>query len=426
MGQDGQRSGATIAALLSAMMFLQFFLWGAWYVTMGPYMNEAGMASAIKWAYTVGPIAAIASPFFLGMVADRFFATERVLGVMHLLGGTLLCLAPAAAARSPALFVVVVLAHMLCYMPTLGLTSSLAMHNMTNAERQFPLIRVFGTVGWIIANLVISSLHYDKSPNMFYVAGGSGLVLGAFSFMLPHTPPPARGKAFSIHDALGLDSLILLRSPSFLVFALCSFLICIPLSAYYAYAGQFVDAMGFEKIAGTMSIGQMSEIFFMLVMPLFFARLGVKWMLAVGMLAWVVRYGLFAGAATDHVRWMVLGGVALHGICYDFFFVTGQIYVDNKAGPRIRGQAQGFFVLITQGLGMLIGAQLIGRLVGHYTTTADTVPTIDWKTVWMYPTGFALAILVVFVLFFRDRSTPNPSTPLAPPEPGAPAEPVRS
>ncbi len=426
MGEQGQRSGATIATQLSVMMFLQFFLWGAWYVTMGPYMNEVGMASAIKWAYTVGPIAAIASPFFLGMIADRFFATERVLGVMHVLGGLCLCLAPTAAKQSSTLFVVMILAHMLCYMPTLGLTSSLAMHNMTNSEKQFPLIRVFGTIGWIAANWVISYLTFDKSPNMFYVAGGSALLLGIFSFTLPHTPAPAKGKPFSARDALGLDSLVLLKSPSFAIFCVCAFLICIPLAAYYAYAGQYVGESGFEKIAGTMSFGQMSEILFMLVMPLCFARLGVKWMLAVGMLAWVIRYGLFAGAADDQVKWMVLGGVILHGICYDFFFVTGQIYVDNKAGPKIRGQAQGFFVLITQGLGMLIGAQLIGYLVAWKTTTIGEVATIDWKSVWMYPAGFAAAILVIFVLLFRDKGMKNAEVPEAPPAPAAPGETISS
>ncbi len=418
MDQPGQRSGVPLVAVqLSAMMFLQFFLWGAWYVTMGPFMFAAGMdAKAVGWAYTVGPIAAIASPFFLGMVADRFFATERVLGVMHLLGGALLCAAPWAAERSPAAFVVVILLHMLCYMPTLGLSSSLALHNMTNAEKQFPLIRVFGTIGWIVANLVISKAAYDRSPNMFFVAGGAGLVLGVYSFLLPHTPAPARGRAFSARDAIGLDALVLLKNRSFLVFCVCSFLVCIPLSAYYAFAGQYVGESGFEKIAQTMSLGQASEILFMLVMPLCFARLGVKWMLAVGMLAWVVRYGLFAGAADDQVRWMVLGGIVLHGICYDFFFVTGQIYVDNRAGEKIRSQAQGFYVLLTQGLGMLIGAQLVSRLVAGYT---DAAGQVDWRTVWLYPTGFALAVLVVFTALFKDKgavATPeiSPSTPGGP------------
>jgi len=385
------------------MMFLQFFLWGAWYVTMNPYMDAMGMKpKMIGWAYTMGPIAAIVSPFFLGIIADRFFSTERILGIMHLLGGGLLCFAPSAAEQSSSLFVWVVLAHMLCYMPTLGLTSSLAMHNMTNSEKQFPFIRVFGTIGWIVAGLVISQLKYDKSPNMFYIAGGSGLLLGLMSFALPHTPAPSKGKAFSVRDALGLDSLVLLKKPSFAVFCVCSFLICIPLAAYYSFAGTFVGKMGFENIAATMSIGQVSEILFMLVIPLCFVRLGVKWMLAIGMLAWVLRYGFFAGAASSggDLAWMVIGGIVLHGICYDFFFVTGQIYVDNESGPKIRGQAQGFYVLLTQGLGMLIGAQLFSRLVGHYTNDADIV---DWQTVWMYPAGFALVVLIIFVLLFRDK-----------------------
>lgn len=425
MDENGQGSGAMVATQLSAMMFLEFFLWGAWYVTMGPFMDAAGMDDSwIGWAYTVGPIAAIVSPFFLGMVADRFFATERVLGVMHLLGGALLCLAPAAAERSPVLFLVVILLHMLCFMPTLGLTSSLALHNMTRPEAQFPLIRVFGTIGWIVAGLAISALAYDKSPNMFYVAGGSGLVLGVFSFLLPHTPAPARGRAFSARDALGLDSLVLLKDRSFAVFAVCAFLISIPLSAYYAYAGIFVGQMGFEGIGGTMSFGQMSEILLMLVMPLCFARLGVKWMLAVGMAAWAVRYGLFSGAADEQVKWMVLGGIVLHGVCYDFFFVTGQIYVDRKAGARVRGQAQGFFVLITQGLGMLIGAQVMARLVKNYTS--DPGGVVDWKAVWMYPAVFAGVVLVAFVLLFKDRAADSESPEPAPAPPGAPSRPVAS
>ena len=398
--QPQHKFGGLVFTQLSVMMFLQFFVWGAWYVTMGPYMNSNGMSDAIATAYTVGPIAAIISPFFLGMIADRFFSSERVLASMHLLGGIFLCLAPMAAQQSNTLFIVVVLAHMLCYMPTLGLTSSLAMHNMTNSEKQFPMIRVFGTIGWIAANLVISQLGYDTSANMFYLAGGSAIALGIFSFTLPHTPAPSKGKPFSINDALGLDSLVLLKRRSFAVFCLCSFLVCIPLSAYYAYAGTFVGEMGIEKIAQTMSFGQMSEIFFMLIMPFFFVRLGVKWMLAVGMLAWVLRYALFAMAAPDQVYWMILIGIALHGICYDFFFVTGQIYVDNESGPKIRGQAQGFFVLLTQGLGMLIGAQLMGVI---YSRSQNEAGVVDWKSLWTFPAVFALVVLIIFVLFFKHR-----------------------
>lgn len=403
--QPQHKFGGMVFTQLSVMMFLQFFVWGAWYVTMGPYMNANGMDGKIAMAYTVGPIAAIISPFFLGMIADRFFSSERVLASMHILGGIFLCMAPMAAQQSENLFIVAILAHMLCYMPTLGLTSSLAMHNMTNSEKQFPLIRVFGTIGWIVANLVISQLGYDTSANMFYLAGGAAVALGVFSFSLPHTPAPSKGKPFSINDALGLDSLVLLKKRSFAVFCVCSFLVCIPLSAYYAYAGTFVGEMGIEKIAQTMSFGQMSEIFFMLVMPFFFIRLGVKWMLAVGMLAWVVRYALFAGAANDQIAWMIISGIALHGICYDFFFVTGQIYVDNESGPKIRGQAQGFFVLLTQGLGMLIGAQLMGVIFAQQKNSDGVV---DWKTLWTYPAVFALVVLIIFILLFKHTKKISP------------------
>lgn len=427
---------------LCLMMFLQFFIWGAWYVTVGNYMGAHGMGGAIFWAYTVGPIAAIISPFFLGLVADRFFATERVLAAMHILGGVFLMAAPQFTPEpggSPWPFISLLLLHMLCYMPTLGLTNTLAFHNLKSQEKEFPIVRVFGTIGWIVANIVVSKgLGADKGVEQFYVAGGAGVALGLFSFMLPHTPAPDRGKPFRARDALGLDSLVLLKDRSFLVFVLSSFLICIPLAAYYNYAPVFADAAGFRNVAFSMSFGQMAEIVFMLIMPLFFVRLGVKWMLVLGMSAWVARYGLFAGAAADGVTWMIMGGILLHGICYDFFFVTGFIYVDKKANAKIRGQAQGFLVLVTQGLGMLIGAQLIGRLVNAYTSdnhdellaTANTIrgqaqaatgaeaealwsqwdtamqgvlAARDWQTIWLVPCIMAAVILVAFFALFRDN-----------------------
>lgn len=391
---------------LSIIMFLQFFIWGGWYVTVGNYMGAHGMSDGIFWAYTVGPIAAIISPFFLGMVADRFFATERVLGVLHILGGATLLAAPTIAGKQGESFwpfIGVLSLHMLCYMPTLGLSNTLAFHHMTNQEKQFPLIRVFGTIGWIVAGAAISFvLGADKSDAQFYIAGGAALGLGLFSFTLPHTPAPSAGKEVSLRDILGLDSLSLMKSRSFTVFVIASFLICIPLAAYYSYAPVFATAMGIERVAGTMSLGQMSETFFMLVMPLCFARLGVKWMLAVGMLAWAVRYGFFAMASHHHTQWMVLIGIALHGICYDFFFVAGQIYVDKKASREIRGQAQGFLVLVTQGLGMLIGTQVVGRIVNHYTQDVAGVRTGDWQTVWMIPCVAAGAILLLFAMLFRN------------------------
>jgi len=402
---------------LSVMMFLQFFVWGAWYVSQTGFMIDRGMGPLSAWAYTVGPIAAILSPFFLGMVADRFFPSQRVLGVLHLLGGVAMLAVPMVArpyvegnAKFFEPYILLLLVHMLCYMPTLGLTASLALTHMTNPEKQFPMIRVWGTVGWIIGGVVVGGnlktfgldtvwiTEGDKSPIQFYVTGAAGIALGLFSFSLPHTPPPLAGKKVSAREILGLDAITLLAKPSYLVFVLCSFLLCIPLAGYYNFGRNFVEATGFTNPTLTMTFGQFAEIFFMLIMPLCFARLGVKWMLAVGMLAWVARYGLFAGAADDHVRWMVLAGILLHGICYDFFFVTGMVYADKAAPTQIRAQAQGFLVLVTQGLGMLIGAQAFGWWVSRNTTATIT----DWERVWVAPCIFAAAVLVLFVACFRN------------------------
>ncbi len=448
-GMPGQRN--TVVPL-SVMMFLQFFVWGAWYVSMTGFMNKMGMGGLIAAAYTVGPIAAIVAPFFLGLIADRFFATERVLAAMHLIGGGLMMLAPSAArVYNPETdgsafmhpYILVLLGHMLCYMPTLGLTTSLSFHNLTNREKQFPKVRVWGTIGWIVGNLAVSLLPgKDSSAWQFYMTGGAGVLLGLYSFALPHTPPPSAGKKPSVREILGLDSLAMLKNPSYAIFALCSFLLCIPLAGYYNYARNYVDACGVtvnDSATFAMSFGQMAEIVFMVLMPLAFARLGVKWMLAVGMLAWVVRYGMFSMAWDGHTKWMVLGGILLHGICYDFFFVTGMIYADRAANPAIRGQAQGFLVLLTQGLGMLIGAQAFGKLVAYYTPasvdvmqkkaaemvvqakattdpgvaksltdqaaklSAEAGNLVEWNMIWLIPAGFALAILAVFVLAFRDK-----------------------
>ncbi|MBL1216694.1 MAG: MFS transporter [Planctomycetes bacterium] len=440
-----------VTTRLSIMMFLQFFVWGAWYVTVGNYMGAHGMADHIYLAYIVGPIAAIVSPFFLGMIADRFFATERVLGILHILGGLFMFLAPVVATRSddPRLFIAVLLLHMLCYMPTLGLTNTEAFHHITNQERQFPVIRVFGTIGWIAANWVVSKwLHADKEAVQFFVTGGAGLALGLFSFVLPHTPPPGVGKQVKFTEIIGLDALRKLSSVSFYVFLVSSFLICIPLAAYYSYAPVFADNVGMQDVAFNMSFGQIAEIVFMLAMPLFFMFLGVKWMLLIGMLAWVVRYGLFSAAATDGIIWMVLGGILLHGICYDFFFVTGFIYTDKKSTPEIRGQAQGLLVLVTQGLGLGLGAFLIGKLVnysksseydtlteqagqfrdeyaqlteqagGQVTEQAQSLwnqatdallSTYDWRMIWLIPCVMAAAVMIGFFLFFRDDTKKNPA-----------------
>jgi len=401
---------------LSVMMFLQFFVWGAWYVTVGNYMTEHGLSDTIGMAYSMGPMAAIVSPFFLGMIADRFFASERVLSVLHIVGGAVMFVAPHFAEGSavlPTMFIGVLLIHMLCYMPTLGLTNTLAFHNMTDPEKQFPFVRVFGTIGWIAANFLVSGLlAADKDKLQFYITGGSGILLGLYSLTLPHTPPPAKGQKISLRSILGLDSLVLMKQPSFADFIVSSFLISAPLAAYFAFApifiddagmGIFVTADGDEKAATYMLFGQIAEILFMLIMPFCFARLGIKWMLLSGMLAWVVRYGLFAVGATESVAWMIMLGILLHGICYDFYFVTGFIYVDRKVSKKVRGQAQGLLVLVTQGLGMLLGAQLAQGLKGRVVTLSGSESLTQWRDFWWVPCAAVAVIMVFFALLFRER-----------------------
>jgi len=398
-------------ARLSVMMFLQFFIWGAWYTTVAVFMTSRGMETLTHWPFTVNPIAAIAAPFFVGLVADRYFATQKVLGALHLLGGLVLLAAPQTTG-TPALFIGLLLLYNLCYMPTLGLSSSLAFHNIANQEKQFPRIRVWGTIGWIVAGLFISfglrgfvtgDLRPEQTALPLYSAGVASLLLGAYSFTLPHTPPSAHGQAVSARSVLGLDALAQLGSRPFYVFVAAALLICIPLAAYYNFTQLFLTAAEVPNIAATQTVGQMSEMLFMLAMPFMFARLGVKWMLAAGMAAWVVRYLVFAAAAPGAVFPLILLGIALHGICYDFFFVTGQIYVDKKSTAAIRGQAQGFFVFITYGVGMLIGAQVAGNVYNRFLAGAPALTLERWQTFWYFPATFAAAVLAFFVLFFRER-----------------------
>ena len=396
--------------LLSVMMFLEFFVWGAWYVTCGNFMAAHGMGDKIYLAYMVGPLAAIISPFFLGIVADRYFASERVLSVLQFIaGGAMIGAAVTGASGQQGLFVFFLLLHMLAYMPTLGVTNTIALSKLSNAEKQFPIIRVFGTLGWIVAGVLVSKvLKADDHVIQFYVTAGAALSLGVFSLFLPHTPPPAKGRPFSARAILGIDSLSLMKSPSFAVFIICSFLTCIPLAAYYAYAPVYAKAIGFSSPGAVMALGQVSEVFFMLVMPLCFAFLGVRYMLLAGMLAWVVRYAFFAAAAPTGILPLVILGILLHGICYDFFFVTGFIYVDRKASREIRGQAQGFLVLVTQGLGMLIGGQLSGllfnRLFNPKVEEKHSALMWHWHQFWLAPCIAAAVIMILFFVMFKDKT----------------------
>jgi nucleoside transporter len=393
---------ATTRAKLSTLMFLQYFVWGAWYVTMGTWLGATLHFSGEQIGLAAGTtaVAAIISPFFVGMVADRFMATEKILALLHIVGGAVLFAASLQTRFAP--FYAVLLVYALCYMPTLALSNSLSFRQMDDPGREFPPIRVLGTIGWIVAGLFIGTLGLEATARPLQLAAAGSIVLGLFCLVLPHTPPmPKRGERVTFASVLGLDALKLLGERSFAVFVLGSFLVCIPLQFYYAFANLFLNELNVTNAAGKMTLGQMSEIFFMLVMPWFFRRLGVKWMLLVGMAAWTARYALFAYGNNADLVWMLYAGILLHGVCYDFFFVTGQIYVDRKAPLDLRAAAQGFIAFVTLGVGMFIGSWASGRVVDIFARQGGH----DWHQVWLVPAAGAAFVLVVFALFFRERET---------------------
>jgi nucleoside transporter len=414
--RDIEPMTTTTRVKLSALMFLQYFVWGAWYVTMGTWLGETLHFSGEQIGLAAGTtaVAAIISPFFVGMVADRLMATEKILALLHVAGGALLYLASTQTAFGP--FYGALLLYTLCYMPTLALSNSLSFRQMRDPGREFPPIRVLGTIGWIVAGLFIGTLRLEPTPRPLQIAAAASVLLGAFCLALPHTPPITKGPAArrgarssTIRSILGLDALTLLRERSFAVFVLGSFLVCIPLQFYYAFANLFLNELGVINAAGKMTLGQMSEIVFMLVMPWFFRRLGVKWMLLVGMAAWTARYVFFAFGDTGTLMWMLYLGILLHGICYDFFFVTGQIYVDRKAPPDLRAAAQGFIAFVTLGVGMFIGSWASGRVVDAFATGTGH----DWHGVWLVPAAGAAVVLVLFALFFRASDEPERDAAIA-------------
>lgn len=400
------------------MMFLQYFIWGAWFVTLGTFLGK-GLSfegGAIGWCYSTLPIAAMIAPIFVGMIADRFFPAERILCFLHVVGGGLLYYA-STQNSFPTMFGSLIV-YALFYMPTLALTNSLAFQQMRDPAQQFPGIRIWGTIGWIAAGNVIDVLFVQGAslPTLattapegmvgiqatqwpMRIAAGVSVLQGAFCLFLPHTPPSKTGPA-SFGDILGLRALALMKEPSFAVFVIGSFLICIPLQFYYMFTNPFLTEVGMPAPTSKMTFGQMSEIFFMLVMPFFFAKLGVKRMLIVGMAAWALRYFLFSSGA----MWMLYIGIILHGICYDFFFVTGQIYIDHKAPKDIRSAAQGFIALVTLGAGGFVGSVVGGKTLDLYKLAAPVGSvTYDWQGFWMIPSIGAIVVLVLFALFFHDR-----------------------
>ncbi len=397
---------------LAAMMFLQYFIWGAWYVTVGTWLGRTQHFSGTQIGLVAGTTAvgAIVSPFLAGWIADRFFATQFVLAALHGTGAVLLYLASERTSFTPIYWLV--LAYACLYMPTLALTNSLAFRQMRDPKLEFGPIRVLGTAGWIVAGLCVGGLKLEATAAPLQIAAGASLALAIYALTLPHTPPiKATGEAgaFHISKLLPLEAVGLLREPSFAIFVLASFLICIPLQFYYAFTNLFLNEIGIHNAAGKMTGGQMSELLCMLLIPWFFRRLGVKYMLIAGMSAWALRYALFAFGNGGAALWMLYGGILLHGICYDFFFVTGQIYVDRKAPLASRAAAQGMLTLITYGAGMLLGSWLSGQVVDHYATVAaDGSATHAWRPIWLISSGLSAAILLLFFFAFRESEADDP------------------
>ena len=389
---------------LSTMMFLEFFIWGAWFVTMGTYLNKIGFQGGeIGSAYSTTAWAAILSPFFVGMVADKFFSAEKVMGTVHIIGGVVLYFV--SETISPGAFFWVLLLYTLCYMPTLALVNAISFNQMEDAGKEFPKIRVLGTIGWIAAGWLVALLKIEDTSIPLKIAAGVSIVMGIYCFFLPNTPPKSTGQKVTVSDILGLKALSLLKDTSFLIFVVSSLLICIPLSFYYNFTNLFLNESNMANAAGIMTFGQMSEIVFMLAMPFFFARLGVKKMLLTGMIFWATRYLLFAFGNNQELVFMYYLGILFHGICYDFFFVTGQIYVDNKADESIRASAQGFIAFITLGVGMLIGAKVSGLIVEHYQIMDNTqVAGHYWKEIWIIPAIMAAIVVVAFGLLFKEKN----------------------
>jgi nucleoside transporter len=399
----------TVRVQLSAMMFLEFFIWGSWFVTMGIYLPNTlkSSGSEIALAYSTQSWGAIIAPFIIGLIADRFFNAERILGFLHLIGAWLMY--QIASADNFTVFYPYLLGYMILYMPTLALVNSVSFNQMTDPAKEFSFVRVFGTLGWIVAGLVISYLfNWDSDAgiadgmlkNTFYMTAVASAILGIFSFTLPKTPPRAdRSEKVRLSHILGLDALKLLTDRNFLIFFISSVLICIPLAFYYQHAGQFLGEIGVSNPTGKMTIGQISEILFMLLLPYFFKRFGFKKTILVSMLAWLFRYMFFAYGNADELAFLLLLGIALHGICYDFFFVSGQIYTDSKAGPKYKSSAQGLITLATYGIGMLVGFWVAGKITDAYISEGIH----EWQNIWMYPAGFAFLVFLFFAVFFKNE-----------------------
>ncbi len=395
---------------LSLMMFLEFFIWGGWFVSLGTFLghNLDATAGQSAQAFSTQSWGAIIAPFIIGLIADRYFNAERILGILHLIGAVLMY--QMAGTTEFTAFYPYVLGYMILYMPTLALVNSVAFNQMKDPAKEFSFVRVFGTIGWIIAGVLISRVfHWDSAEgvengmlkNTFLMTAVASAILGIFSFTRPKTPPKvSKGEKVTLSDVLGLEALKLLKDKNFLMFFISSVLICIPLAFYYQNTHPFLTEAGLESPTEKMALGQASEVLFMLLLPFFFKKFGFKKTILAGMLAWTLRYLLFAYGNAGELAFMLLTGIALHGLCYDFFFVSGQIYTDTKAGEKYKSAAQGLITLATYGVGMLIGFWVAGKITDTYLAADGSH---NWENIWIFPAIFAFAVSVLFVLLFRNE-----------------------
>lgn len=396
----------TLKLKLSTFMFLQYFIWSAWYVSMGTYLvNTLGFDGAsVGLAYGAFAIGAMISPFLVGLIADRYFASEKLLAAFGLAGGLTLCVLPHLHTFST--FYPVLIFYCALYVPTLALGNSLSLHHLEDAKTDFPRVKVLSAVGWIAGGIVLSVLQAEQSPVQFYLAGGASVVFGLFCLTLPHTPPPKRGADVRIGEVLGLDALALLKRPAFAIFILCMFLICIPLYFYFVMMGIYLTELEWTNMAAKMTLAQASDVVFLLLLPIFLRTFGYKKTIVIGILAWAARYFALAGSvgAASLQAPLIFAAILLHGVCYDFLFIAGQLYVDEEAHPRIRGAAQGFIAFILWGAGSFVGTWLAGRVLAAHLLDAPGADglTYDWQAIWSLPAWGAVGVLVVFLLLFRD------------------------
>ena len=403
---------ATLKVQLSVFMFLQYFIWGSWYVSLGTYLASTLRfgGQEIGAAYGAFAIGSMISPFFVGLVADRYFASEKMLGVLGLFGGVVICLVPQVTEFGAVYLVLIV--YCASFAPTLALGNSLALHHLHDAKRDFPRVKILSAVGWIAGGVTVSLLYAEQSALQFYVAGAASMVFGIFSFTLPHTPPKKVGRDVSLGEIVGLDALALLKKPSFAIFVGCMFLICIPLYFYFVNMAIYLGQLEWKNIAGWMTLAQVSDVVFLFLLPVMLKQVGYKATIAIGIVAWCARYFLLAGSVGSPEALqvtLIFAAILLHGVCYDFLFIAGQLYVDGEANERMRGAAQGFIAFILWGVGNFVGTMLAGWVMANHElgTPAGAIEH-DWQGIWLLPALGATLVLIVFLLFFRgEQKTPE-------------------